>query len=545
MITHGRTDGSLGSTIQVVGRLIVVVLGTVCVGSMVVPGRPVEAQNRERRLSLREATAFALQANLDIQIAGLEPRVQEAKVTEEKGIFDVEAQAAFTASDSQLLETSSLFQELVEDSSGRLLLRQDNSKEQELSFGISQLTPYGGTYEIEVSGSHLDTTRRTSATAILVEETGDPAPRVDFYKNEIELKLTQPLLKNFGSTVTRHQIFIAQNNVSVSQEDFRQQVIAVTSEVQRTYWELVFRRQDLKVRQQQLALNQKLLEQIRKRVAVGTLAPIEVLQAETDIARTKQRIIVAENALRDAEDRLKRVMNFSLSGELADVALLPTDTPSYVAPTLDQNAQIGQALEHRPELAQQRLVLENQSITLVFDQNQILPTLDLEASFSVNGIDTDLGESFSQFDITDRNRWEVGVNFRYPLANRRARGRLQQSRLGIRQQMLRIKDLEEEIMAEVRAAVRDVLTNAQRVRATRVASRLAQRQLEAEEKKLQVGLATVFTVLDFQEDLAVERSNEINALTEYMTALVRLEEAKGTLLESYNIVLQSDGPRLQ
>jgi hypothetical protein len=92
---------------------------------------------------------------------------------------------------------------------------------------------------------------------------------------------------------------------------------------------------------------------------------------------------------------------------------------------------------------------------------------------------------------------------------------------------------------------RDVLTNSQRVQATRTASRLAEKQLEAEEKKLQVGLATVFTVLDFQEDLAVERSNEINALTEYLKALVRLEEVKGTLLQSYNIVLQADGPRLQ
>ena len=111
--------------------------------------------------------------------------------------------------------------------------------------------------------------------------------------------------------------------------------------------------------------------------------------------------------------------------------------------------------------------------------------------------------------------------------------------------MLRIKNLEEDVVAEVRAAVRDVRTNAQRVQATRAASRLAQKQLDAEGKKLRVGLSTVFNVLDFQEDLAVERSNEINALTEYMKALVRLEAVKGTLLDAYNIVIQPDGPRLQ
>jgi outer membrane protein len=527
-------------------KLISVLLGAICFGYVVSPIGPVEAQRREMRLSLREATAFALQGNLDIQIAGLNPRIREAQITEEKGIFDVEGKGSFVAMDERLLETASTFLEKVNDQSGRPLLGQDNSQEQQLSLAISQLTPYGGTYEIELFGSHLSTTRRNSATAqLLLEDPSNLAPRTDFYETGMEFKINQPLLKNFGSTVTKNQIFIAQNNFTISQEDFRQQVIVVTSSVQRTYWILIFRRQDLEVRKQQLALAERLLKQVRRQVTVGTLAPIEVLQTEADIARTKERIIVAENAVRDAEDRLKRVMNFSLTGELADVELLPTDAPTYIAPTLNQVEQNKQALEHRPELQQAKLVLENQNITLVFNKNQVLPTLDLEASYRFNGLDTEFDDNFERMQIFGRDRWEVGLAFRYPLQNRQAKSRLQQSRLAIQQQVLRIKNLEEDIIAEVRTAARDVLTNAQRVQATRAASRLAQKQLEAEEKKLKVGLATVFTVLQFQEDLAVERSNEVNALTEYMQAQVRLEAAKGTLLESYNIVLQSNGPRLQ
>jgi outer membrane protein TolC len=539
-------------------KLISVLLGAICLGYVVSPIGPVEAQRREMRLSLREATAFALQGNLEIQIAGLNPRIREAQITEEKGIFDVEGIGTFMALDERLLETSNTFLERVNDQSGRPVLGHDNSQEQQLSLAVSQLTPYGGTYEIELFGSHLSTTRRTTALAALLQEqidagqvdpvTGlplDPSPRVDFYETGMEFKITQPLLKNFGSTVTKNQILIAQNNFTISQEDFRQQVIATTSRVQRTYWILIFRRQDLEVRKQQLALAERLLKQVRRQVAVGTLAPIEVLQTEADIARTKERIIVAENAVRDAEDRLKRVMNFSLTGELADVELLPTDVPTYIAPTLNQLEQNKQALEHRPELQQAKLVLANQNITLVFNKNQVLPTLDLEASYRFNGLDTKFKDNFDRMQIFGRDRWEIGLAFRYPLKNSQAKSRLQQSRLAIQQQVLRIKNLEEDIIAEVRAAARDVLTNAQRVQATRAASRLAQKQLEAEEKKLKVGLATVFTVLEFQDDLAVERSNEVNALTEYMQAQVRLEAAKGTLLESYNIVLQSNGPRLQ
>ena len=299
------------------------------------------------------------------------------------------------------------------------------------------------------------------------------------------------------------------------------------------------------MQKQQLVLAQKLLDQIRKQVAVGTLAPLDVLQAETTIARTEERILLAQNALRAAEDRLKRVMNFSLTGELADVMITPVDTPTYADPTLDQEEQIRQALAQRPDLIQAKLTLENQHITLVFDQNQTLPTLDLEATLRINGVDPHLGGSFDQIDPSRSYGWNVGLTFRYPLQNRQAKGRVQQSQLAIRQQMLRIKDLEESIMAEVRNSFRDMLTNSQRVQATRISGRLATKQLEAEEKKLQVGLATVFTTLQFQDVLSVERSNGINALTEYLKAIIRLEESKSTLLQSYNIILETAGPRLQ
>jgi outer membrane protein len=521
---------------SIVTQLLCLLLSTIWFGALCYPAGPVAAQRREMRLSLREATAFALEGNLDIQIAGLEPRIREAQITEEKGIFDVEARASLLASDARLLDTSTIFLDKIIPNG---LAGQDDSQQQELTVGVAQLTPYGGAYEARVSETHLETSRRVVGNVLRLGE------RVETYTGAVELRATQPLLRNFGSTVTQNRILIAQNNLTISQEDFRQQIIVVTSGVQQIYWDLVFRRQDLEVRLQQLALAERLLDQIRRQVAVGTLAPIEVLQAETNIARIKERIIVGQNTVRSAEDRLKRVMNFGLTSELADVELLPIDIPAYTAPALEQDVQIQQALEHRPALIQAKIALENQNISLVFDKNQTLPTLDLTASLRFNGLHDSFGGSFEEFELDKRYRWDVGVVFRYPLANRRAKGRLEQSRLAIRRQLLRIKNLEETTIAEVRAAVRDALTNAQRVQATRAASRLAEKQLEAEEKKLQVGLATVFTVLQFQEDLAIERSNEINALTEYLKAIVRLEEVKGTLLQTYDIILQADGPRLQ
>jgi len=499
-------------------------------------------------LTLREATAFALQGNLEIQIAGLNPPIRAAQITEREGIFDLTTRATLRATDVRTLDTSTTFLNRVNDQ----LVSQDDSQEQRLALGVSQLTLYGGTYDVELSETHLQTSRRTTASELKAFNEGRLLafpypfrPRNEFYSSEATLRATQPLLKNFGSEVTKTQILIAQNNLTISKEDFRRQVITITSRVQQAYWDLVFRRQDLEVQKQQLVLGQQLLDQIRKQVAVGTLAPLDVLQAETNIARIEERILVVDNAMRAADDRLKRVMSFSLVGERADIVIVPADPPRYADPVLDQDEEIRQALEQRADLIQAKLTLENQHIGLVFDKNQALPTLDLEATLRLNGIDNRFGGSFDEIEPTKRYAWGVGVTFRYPLQNRQAKSRVQQSQLGIRQQMVRIKDLEENIIAEVRNSFRDVLTNAQRVQASRIASRLAQKQLEAEEKKLQVGLATVFTTLQFQDVLSQQRSNEINAITEYLKAIVRLEESKNTLLQSYNIVLQADGPRLQ
>ena len=535
---RGKRMHALGLVSAVVRPLLLLII-VACLSHAGWFASPAQAQQREMELSLREATAFALQGNLNIQIAGLEPRIREAQVAAEEGIFDIQLHASATASNSRLLSTSPFFQEFINES-----VAQDNTQEQTIRFGLSRLNRWGGTYDVELSEAHVDSTRRVPFPPDTPPERQPPL-RNAFNTAELQLKVTQPLLKNFGSTVTNNRIVIAQNNLSMSEQGFGGKVIAVTSQVQQVYWDLVFRRQDLEVRRQQRALAEQLLDQIRKQVAVGTLAPIEVLQAETEIARVEERILVAENALRATEDRLKRIMNFSLLGELADVVLLPVDTPAYEAPAINQEEQVRQALEHRDDLMQAKLGLESQRVTLIFSENQALPTLDLETSLRINGISKNFEDQFGEFDPGKRYRLDVSLQFSQPLGNRQAKNRVTQSRLAIRQQMLRIKDLEEEIIGQVRAAVRDVMTHAQRVRASRVSSQLAQKQLEAEEKKLQVGLATVFTVLDFQEDLSVERSKEIKALTDYLQALIRLEEVKGTIMASYNIILQPDGPRLR
>src|SRR5262245_2167371 len=348
-------------------KFIYVLVGSFVLSYALVPTATVQAQRREMLLTLREATAFALQGNLDIQIAGLNPPIRAAQITEREGIFDLNTRAVLRATDSRILGTGTLFLKRVNGN----LIGQDDSQEQRLALGVSQLTLYGGTYDVELSESHLATSTLTTVTQLkafnrippctagfpLLPTNCHPTPGSDLYATDATLRATQPLLKNFGSEVTQNQILIAQNNLTISKEDFRRQIITVTSQVQQAYWDLVFRRQDLEVQKQQLALAQQLLDQIRKQVAVGTLAPLDVLQAETNIARNEERILVADNAMRQAEDRLKRVMNFSFTGEYADIVIVPADPAMYTDPALDQDEEIRKAIDQGDDVLQANITL--------------------------------------------------------------------------------------------------------------------------------------------------------------------------------------------
>src|SRR3989454_8765359 len=218
---------------------ISVLIGSFVLSSALVPTATVQAQQREMPLTLREATAFALQGNLEIQIAGLNPPIRAAQITEREGIFDLTTRATLRATDTRTLETTTTFLNRVNGQ----LVGQDDSQEQRLAVGVAQLTPYGGTYDVELSETHLETSRRTTASELKSAREGRALafpypfrPRSEFYTSEATLRATHPLLKNFGSEVTKTQILIAQNTLTISKEDFRRQVIAITSRVQQAYW---------------------------------------------------------------------------------------------------------------------------------------------------------------------------------------------------------------------------------------------------------------------------------------------------------------------
>ena len=371
------------------------------------------------------------------------------------------------------------------------------------------------------------------------------------YSSDLALTVTQPLLKDFGIDLNKREIYIAANDQKISDHQFTEKVINTLTEAENIYWDLVFSIEDLKVKETSLQRARDLERQVKAQVDVGTLAELEILQAKSEVASRDEQLLNAKNLIEDNEDNLKSILNLPFDSEDGLKKIIPADSPVFdpgKEDPLDEALKI--ALTQRPDLLAKKMELGNRNIETKYNENQMLPTLDLVTSLGLNGLSGDSGSGASKVEgaydkalseafSTDFRLWQFGINLSYPLGNRAAKSRLAAKRLEVAQLLLDIKDLEKNIVVEVREAHRQIETDIKRVQATRVAQKLAEEKLNAEEKKFEVGLSTSFNVLEFQEDLAEEQSNAIKAIIDYNKSRSRLNQVIARTLEAHDIKLLS------
>ncbi len=463
-------------------------------------------------VSLREAIGLTFANNLDLQIEAITPQIRAAEIGEQQGAFDptVGAQAQYLRDRSPSESTAAGNDTRV--AAGQVTL--------------SQRLPLGTQYELSYNTDRL---KNNSLFSTL-----NPS-----YSAEVLLQVTQPLLRNFGTDVNRTGIVIAQRNQEAAQATFRGTVQNTLFSTVQTYWTLVQAKDALDVARESLRLAQQLLQQNRVQVQVGTMAPIEVTQAEAGVASREEGVIVAEANLRDAEDQLKRQILLDPANAF-DYTIVPTDRPEFAPVEVQLAPNLEAALRFRPELDAARITTRAQEANLRLARNQALPELNVVGSLGLNGLDDDWpganGDIVSEAD--NQYQWSAGLVFTYPLGNRVARSRLTSAELALRQTQTQVRTLELQVTEEVRAAVRAVNTNVQRVEATREATRLAREQLTAEQRRLAVGLSTSFEVLSLQTDLATAQNAEIRAITDYRVSLANLDRVAGILLSRFGITVQ-------
>ena len=475
-------------------------------------GRPV------RHLSVEEAVTLALEQNLDLRVERLNPLIQDLGVAEARSVY------------APILSTRFMSNNRNSPSNGFLSGAGDAIKVTDRllsdSVDVEQAVPWaGGRYSLSWDGSHSSTTSIFSSF--------DPILR-----SNLNVTYNQPLLRNLSIDGPRQQIAIMRANREISDIQLRRTVVLTQRNVRNAYWVLVFTQSFLEVQRQSLELAQESLRNNRTRVDVGTMAPIDIIEAESEVARNEETVIVAEADVDRAEDRLRTLIFDPDIPDFWSVRIQPSDSPILQARAIDVDAAVRNALDNRTDLDTLDRNIQTTDTNIRYYRNQRLPDVNLNVNYSLTGIggtflrrddflgpvisteQTSFGSVLGNIFSNDFPTWTVGVTVAYPLGISSAKANLERARLERTQADVNRRSLEVRIAAEVRDAGRNVTTNLQRVEATRSARQLAERRLEAEQRRFEVGLSTSFFVFQAQRDLASARSNEQRAILDYTRSLV-------------------------
>lgn len=488
--------------------------------------------NNKIALSLNDCIEKALRYNLNLAIEELNPRLSDIAISLSKEKYL--PQLGLTANTRNTNSASFSW------------LDASNQVETQFQFytaQFSQLVPTGAVLAVSLENSQNETNRRFQTIN----------PR---YGSTLTFDVVQPLLKNFGFKVNNREIIVAKNNKAISDTRFKSILLETIYNVESSYWNLVYSIENLKAREQSLELAQDLLERNRRSVEIGRMAPIDIQSAVAEVATRDADILEAEALVKNNEDQLKTIINLKAELNSLDVQIRPLDKPVIEELSLTFDKALELARENRPDLQEIKINLKNRNIDVSYAKNQLLPDLNLTASYwspgisgtqilylndnptTGNVIGTVPGGSSDAFRDAFNfkyDNWTVGISLDIPLNTFFARNQLQQAKINLVQSKLQLQDLEQQILLDIRTATRAVETNLKRVNAYRIARELTEKKMETEVEKLRLGNSTNYDVFLFQRDLSDAQSNELQAIIDYNLSLAYRELVLGISLKEKNI----------
>ena len=472
-----------------------------------------------RPLSLEEAVKLALENNLGLKVERINPELQEWSITQAKTVWTPN----LTASVTNTSRTSPITGAFA-GATGQLTNQNISS-----NVGANQLLPTGGNYTVT-----WDTSRGKSNSVF-------DSPNPSLVSN-LRFNFNQPLWRNFKIDGARQQLRVSQVNRDLSDVALRQTVLITVRNVKYAYWDVKAAVAAMAVAQQSLDLARESLRNNRSRVEIGTMAPIDVVLAEAEVARREEALIRAESAVRRTEDRLRTLVLDSTAKEFWNVGFELTEQPVFDPRPIDLDGAVKTALEKRTDLRQARKSIELTESSVLYLRNQILPDVNAQVGYGLTGQGgttkifgsgfppveesrtvEGFGTVMSRLLGNDFHNWSLSVQVSYPIGTSNAEANLARTRLQVSQARIQLQNQELQVVASVRDVARQLDTNQKRLAATQAARRLAERQLDAEQKKFAAGMSTNFFVFQAQRDLADARYNELSALLDYNRSRVDFE----------------------
>ena len=482
-------------------------------------------------MPLRSVLLLGLKNNLNIQFASYSPNISQTNIQQEKGKFDtlLKTQYQKTRSVSQISSA-------LGGTSNPVVKEERHNWD-----GTVQKKFVTGTQ------AELKATQEEYLTDSAVQGL---KPQ---FKNTIAMSLTQPLLKDFGIGINETFIKIANLNYEVSELDFRNQVMNVMFQIESFYWDLYYRIQDLKAKEDSLKQASELQREFKIRIDAGALAPIEIYQADANVAQRNQEVIVAQAQVQAAQDYLKAALNLYDKKEYWDVDIVPSDLPNIIniKPSVDDC--IKTAFENRPDIKQAQLGIQSSELQVKYAKNQKLARFDIFGSLGSSGLAGRPASTAGVFGPfyqgakspyngqwdTARNtmatgdyyNYAVGVKVEFPLENNIAKSQYQKAKVQSYQADTSLKSVENTAINEVREALRRIETSYKVVDSATANLKFTKEKLWAEQKKYDVGMSTARDVFDFQRDVAQAQSTLALAKSEHSKSIVNLGRVTGVLIE--------------
>ena len=476
----------------------------------------------ERPLSINEAVELALKQNLGIQIERLNPQLQDYTIAQALANYTPVFGGGINYNNQQQPPSS--------------FLSGSDTTVTSSNFGgnaqIAKFFPWG-TNAVVAWDSSRSTTNNTFTSF---------NPQLN---GNVDIQVTQPFLRNFKFDTVREQVFASKKNREISDVNLQQTVALTTRSVKVAYWNYVFALDSLVVAQQSLDLAQESLRDTKSRVEIGTLAPIDIVQAESEVASREEAVIEAQASIGQSEDALRTLIFDPNTPDFWSMRLKPTDVAPFLTQAVDVDSAVKNALHDRTDLTSARKRMEITDYDLKYFKNQTLPNLDLNLRYNTTGLGgtqllRDPNSPLFPPPVTgsiERSYWDVmkdvlgvkyptwvlSLNVSYPIGTSIADASYSRAKVSKVQSDINLRDLELNVTSQVRDAARQLNANGKRVDATKAARVLAERRLEAEEKKFAAGMSTSFEVFQAQRDLAQARSNELRAVLDYDISQVNFE----------------------
>lgn len=499
---------------------IIITILTIFFPCRFAPAQPLNrTETKEDRLllSINDSIRLVLKNSLDLLLEKQNPMSLNNDIISEKAKFD--PSLSLEAKNKKNIRPSA---SALEAGFGAAEIVEIDENNIDLNIGLKQNLLTGGNYELQFNNNRFKT---STAFQIL-----NPS-----FSSNLNLTITQPLLKGFGIDVSRTQIRIASNNLTQSRYSLEEKVMDLVLDTYKTYWDLVFNIENLKIQQQLLGSANDLLNINRIKVDLGTLAPIEILVAEAGAASREENVVLAEKNVKDAEDRLKRLMNPPEHSLLESYSVIPVQQPSLTKELFNLDEVIKIASEERPDIKKEKIDLDNKKITYNQAKNEIFPSLDLKGSAGLNGLGANYSDNIDEFKSKDFYTWEVDLIMNIPIGNRSAKAKLSKQAIEIEKAKISLKNTEQKVVVDIKEAIRRIDTDLKRIESTKKARILAEKKLLAEQERFNVGLSNSREILRFQDDLADARSKELAAIIDYNKSLADMERVKGTILKSNQI----------